>query len=481
MNHEGQYRSVAFHTLGCKLNFSESSTLSRMLVQEGFVPVPFDQKASVYVINTCSVTEHADRKCRSVVRQALRRSPGAFVVVLGCYAQLKPAEIAAIPGVDLVLGAAEKFRLAEFLKDLSKNSSGEYHCGDIGQLDQFVPSWSQGDRTRTFLKVQDGCDYNCSFCTIPLARGRSRSERISGVLRRAEQLAREGVREIVLSGINLGDFGRGSGGQGAAGREAVQLSAAGREPARVQNQVKPRRQERFADLIRALDELELPLRYRISSIEPNLLDDEIIHLVAGSRSFVPHFHIPLQSGSNRILGLMKRRYRRELYASRVEQIRSLMPDAAIGVDVIVGFPGEGESEFEHTWRFLDELAVDYLHVFPYSERENTPAVDLPDAVDQGERMQRSRVLQSLSSKKRRALHLRCEGQIRAVLFEHADHNGEMQGFSDNYIKVRAPFDHLVAGSICRVELGGPDSEGLSSGRLLGKGSLIRPEIHQFHR
>jgi threonylcarbamoyladenosine tRNA methylthiotransferase MtaB len=432
--------AVAFHTLGCKLNFSETSTLSRMLQSQGFEPVAFGEPAQVVVINTCSVTEHADRKCRAVVRQALRRSPQAYVVVVGCYAQLKPAEIAAIPGVDLVLGAAEKFRLPEFLRELTKRERGEYHCGDISEVAQFSPSWSQGDRTRTFLKVQDGCDYNCSFCTIPLARGRSRSQSVAASVEKVLELSADGVREIVLTGINLGDFGLVPGPDGGV----------------------PERRESFLDLIRALDEAEADLRFRISSLEPNLLHPEIAEFVAASKRFVPHFHMPLQSGSNRILGLMRRRYRRELYAERVDLIRELMPDAAIGVDLITGFPGESPAEFEASYRFVQELDVDYLHVFPYSERENTLAVSLPDAVEPGERMRRSRMLQGLSAKKRRALHERCAGQTRPVLFELADQGGEMHGFSDNYIKVRAPWQAELAGRVLPVTLGPPDAEGLSS-------------------
>ncbi len=441
--------TVAFHTLGCKLNFSETSTLSRMLRGEGFRAVPFEQPASVYVINTCSVTEHADRKCRSAVRQALRRAPGAFVVVVGCYAQLKPAEIAGIPGVDLVLGAAEKFRLPEFLHDLTKREKGEYRCGEIDALEQFTPTWSQGDRTRTFLKVQDGCDYSCSFCTIPLARGRSRSETVKGAVERARLLGAEGVREIVLTGINLGDFGIAPGQRLAAG--AVQ------------------RAETFLDLLRALDSVPEDVRFRISSIEPNLLYPEIVEFVASSARFMPHFHVPLQSGSDRILGLMKRRYQRSLYTQRVELIRSLMPHAAIGVDLIVGFPGESPREFEETFCFVQELEVDYLHVFPYSERDHTPATSLPNPVEPGERMQRSRMLQSLSAKKRRALHQRHAGQTRPVLFECANLEGDMHGFTDNYIKVRVPFDPTLAGSVCSVKLSEPEPSGLSSGVIVRAG------------
>lgn len=416
--------------------------------EEGFRPVPFEEPAAVYVINTCSVTEHADRKCRQIVRQALRRAPDACVVVVGCYAQLKPAEIAGIPGVDLVLGAAEKFRLPEFLRDLTKVERGQYHCGDISEVRDFRLSWSQGDRTRSFLKVQDGCDYSCSFCTIPMARGASRSDSIARSVEKAREIASGGVREIVLTGINLGDFGK------------QPLAEKGK------------REENFFDLIQALDEIPEPMRFRISSIEPNLLDPEIIDFVASSRRFVPHFHIPLQSGSDRILGLMKRRYRSSLYAERVGRIREKMPDAAIGVDVIVGFPGETAEEFEATYRFVQELPVDYLHVFPYSERDNTPAAAYPGVVEQGERMQRSRQLQSLSLKKRRALHERHAGTVRPVLFELPEEDGFMTGFTDNYIKVRAPYDAAFAGELVSVRLDWPDHRGRSTGILLPQSAQV---------
>jgi threonylcarbamoyladenosine tRNA methylthiotransferase MtaB len=472
---------VAFHTLGCKLNFSETSSLRRLVREAGFDAAAFPADpgpADAYVINTCSVTENADRKCRAVVRQALRRSPGAFVVVVGCYAQLKPAEIAEIPGVDLVLGAAEKFRLPEYLGDLAKRATGSYHCGDIAEHTAFTPSWSHGDRTRTFLKVQDGCDYDCSFCTIPRARGRSRSDTVAGAVARARALALRGTREVVLTGINLGDFGlrpetAAGGGPSAEGGPAAEGPGSGglgpthhgaplpRPAAR-----RERRRETFFDLVRALDDIPEPLRFRISSIEPNLLDPEIIDFVAGSRRFTPHFHVPLQSGSDRILGLMRRRYRRALYEDRVARIRAAMPHAAIGVDVIVGFPGEGPAEFAETADFLRELAVDYLHVFPYSERDHTDAVDLPGSVDPGERLRRARILRGISQKKRRALHARHAGEIRPVLFEAAEQDGLLHGFTDNYIKVSAPARPDLPGRVWRVRLGAPDADGTTPAAAL---------------
>ncbi|RYZ45709.1 MAG: tRNA (N(6)-L-threonylcarbamoyladenosine(37)-C(2))-methylthiotransferase MtaB, partial [Sphingobacteriales bacterium] len=350
-----QTLSVAFHTLGCKLNFSETSALSRTLEAEGFVKKDFEEHADVFVINTCSVTENADKECRHLVRRIQRRAPESFIVITGCYAQLKPEQIANIPGVDLVLGAAEKFNLSKHLRDLTKGDSAKICSCDIEEVQGFHSSYSVNDRTRTFLKVQDGCDYNCAFCTIPLARGHSRSDTVDGVLQQAAELGRNGTREIVLTGINLGDFGKGSHG----GRK---------------------KDESFFELISGLDEVEGIDRYRISSIEPNLLSPEIIDFVASSKKFMPHFHIPLQSGSNRILGLMRRRYQRELYADRVSMIKSLMPDCCIGADVIVGFPGESSADFDETYQFLHGLDVSYLHVFTYSERDNTLAADMKPVV-----------------------------------------------------------------------------------------------------
>jgi threonylcarbamoyladenosine tRNA methylthiotransferase MtaB len=407
-------RTVAFHTLGCKLNFSETSALSRLLGQEGFVQREFTEEADVYVINTCSVTENADRECRQLVRRIQRRTPDAFVVITGCYAQLKPAEIASIPGVDLVLGAAEKFNIATHLRDLTRGDSARICSCDIGEVAGFNASFSVDDRTRTFLKVQDGCDYTCTFCTIPMARGKSRSDRIENVVRQAQILAGKGVREIVLTGVNLGDFGR---------------RQSGSEDG----------EEDFLGLCRALESVAGIDRYRISSIEPNLLSPEIIEHVAGSGRFMPHFHIPLQSGSDRILGLMRRRYRRALYAERIGHIRSLMPHAGIGVDVITGFPSESDEDFRETFEFLHELDVSYLHVFTYSERDDTKALDIKPVVPVQVRQERNKTLRNLSYMKLRHFTERHAGQTRPVLFEHQDRDGMMEGYTDNYIRVRAPF------------------------------------------
>ena len=407
-------RTVAFHTLGCKLNFSETSALSRLLGQEGFEQREFTEDADVYVINTCSVTENADRECRQLVRRIQRRTPDAFVVITGCYAQLKPTEIASIPGVDLVLGASEKFNIATHLRDLTRGDSARVCSCDIGEVDGFNASFSVDDRTRTFLKVQDGCDYTCSFCTIPMARGKSRSDTIENVVRQARSLAEKGVREIVLTGVNLGDFGRRQSGQDG-------------------------REEDFLGLCRALEEVDGIDRFRISSIEPNLLSPEIIEHVAASRRFMPHFHIPLQSGSDRILGLMRRRYRRALYAERIAHIRSVMPHAGIGVDVITGFPSESDEDFRETFDFLHELDVSYLHVFTYSERDDTKALEIEPIVPVPVRQERNKTLRNLSFMKLRHFTERHAGQLRPVLFEHQDRDGMMEGYTDNYIRVRAPY------------------------------------------
>lgn len=407
-------RTVAFHTLGCKLNFSETSALSRLLGQEGFEQREFTEDADVYVINTCSVTENADRECRQLVRRIQRRMPDAFVVITGCYAQLKPTEIASIPGVDLVLGAAEKFNIATHLRDLTRGDSARVCSCDIGEVDGFNASFSVDDRTRTFLKVQDGCDYTCSFCTIPMARGKSRSDTIQNVVRQARSLAEKGVREIVLTGVNLGDFGRRQSGQDGL-------------------------EEDFLSLCRALEEVDGIDRFRISSIEPNLLSPEIIEHVAASRRFMPHFHIPLQSGSDRILGLMRRRYRRALYAERIAHIRSVMPHAGIGVDVITGFPSESHEDFRETFDFLHELDVSYLHVFTYSERDDTKALEIEPIVPVPVRQERNKTLRNLSYMKLRHFTERHAGQLRPVLFEHQDRDGMMEGYTDNYIRVRAPY------------------------------------------
>ena len=413
-------KTVAFHTLGCKLNFSETSTLSRMLEKKGFEKKEFDDRADVYVINTCSVTDNADKECRQIVRRIQRKAPESLVVITGCYAQLKPKEIAEIPGVDLVLGAAEKFNIATHIKELAKGDSAKICSCEVEEVTGFNSSYSIADRTRTFLKVQDGCDYNCSFCTIPMARGKSRSDSIENVITNAEELAAKGVKEIVLTGVNLGDFGKGPDGAGSS------LSINSRE-------------ENFYSLIQELDKVNGIHRYRISSIEPNLLTNEIIAFVANSDKFMPHFHIPLQSGSNKILGSMRRRYKRELYADRVNLIKTLMPHCAIGVDLIVGFPGETETEFKETFDFLHSLDISYLHVFTYSERDNTHALGITPVVPMNIRHERNKTLRNLSYMKMQYFTQQHQGQTRKVLFESNDKSGMMEGYTDNYIKVTTPF------------------------------------------
>jgi len=424
-------KKVAFYTLGCKLNYAETSTLSRMFEQRGYIKTTFTDTPDIFIINTCSVTENADKKCRKVVREARAISPHAYVVVVGCYAQLKPKEIAEIPGVDAVLGAAEKFRLFDLLDGFNRPEKPQVFASDITQANTFTSSFSFGDRTRTFLKVQDGCSYSCSFCTIPLARGESRSDSIASIVTTARQIAATEVREIVLTGVNTGDFGIQQG----------------------------KRQEKFIDLLQALDEIEGIDRFRISSIEPNLLTDEIIAFVAGSKRFAPHFHVPLQSGSNKILKLMRRRYLRELYAQRVEKIKLLMPHACIGADVIVGFPGETPQDFLETYRFINELPVSYLHVFTYSERENTPAATMPGQVPLPVRAERSKMLHILSDKKRRAFYEQHIGKTATVLFENDIENGRMHGFTENYIRVSAPFDPLLINEMVPVKLTGINAAG----------------------
>lgn len=411
-------RTVAFHTLGCKLNFSETSTLTRLLESEGFEKTDFENQADVYVINTCSVTDNADKECRHLVRRIQRKSPESLVVITGCYAQLKPKEIAEIPGVDLVLGAAEKFNIAHHIRELAKGDSAKICSCDIETVSGFNASYSLNDRTRTFLKVQDGCDYNCAFCTIPMARGKSRSDSIANVLRNVEELAATDVKEIVLTGVNLGDFGKGPDGN-------------------------RQHEESFFDLIKELDKVKGIERYRISSIEPNLLTNEIIEFVANSDKFMPHFHMPLQSGSNHILGLMRRRYRRELYADRVNLIKTLMPHCAIGVDVIVGFPGESDDHFKETFDFLHALDVTYLHVFTYSERDNTKALEIEPIVPVNIRHERNKTLRNLSYMKMQYFTQLHAGQTRKVLFERHEKNGMMEGYTDNYIKITMPYraDH----------------------------------------
>ena len=407
-------RSIAFHTLGCKLNFSETSTLSRMLEHEGFTKKEFDDIADIYVINTCSVTDNADKECRQIVRRIQRKSPESFVVITGCYAQLKSKEIASIPGVDLVLGAAEKFNIAQHIVELSKSDSAKICSCDIDEVNGFNASFSVNDRTRTFLKVQDGCDYNCSFCTIPMARGKSRSDSIENVVAHANAIAASGVKEIVLTGVNLGDFGKGFDGNN-------------------------KYEENFFDLVKALDKVKGIQRYRISSIEPNLLTNEIIEFVANSDKFMPHFHIPLQSGCNKILGLMRRRYKRELYAERVKLIKTLMPHCAIGVDVIVGFPGETDENFKETLDFLHSLDVSYLHVFTYSERDNTLATEMKDIVPMHVRNERNKALRNLSYMKMQYFTEQHAGQTRKVLFEDFEKNNIMEGYTDNYIRIQTPY------------------------------------------
>jgi threonylcarbamoyladenosine tRNA methylthiotransferase MtaB len=418
-------KSIAFHTLGCKLNYSETSTISRMMESEGFVKKEFDELADVYVINTCSVTDNADKECRQLVRRIQRKSPESLVVITGCYAQLKPKEIAEIPGVDLVLGASEKFNLASHIKELAKGDSAKISSCDIEDVNGFNASYSIADRTRTFLKVQDGCDYTCSFCTIPMARGKSRSDSIENVINNAKEIAARGSKEIVLTGVNLGDFG-----------SPLQTSPASRrgDLARLQQ----KKEYTFFDLIKELEKVEGIERYRISSIEPNLLTKEIIDFVSKSKKFMPHFHIPLQSGSNTILGLMRRRYKRELYAERVALIKELMPHCCIGVDVIVGFPGETEEAFKETFDFLHTLDISYLHVFTYSERDNTLALTLKPVVPVPVRHERNKTLRNLSYMKMQYFTQQHNGETRPVLFEGHSKNGMMEGYTDNYIKVTTP-------------------------------------------
>lgn len=406
-------KSVALHTLGCKLNYSETSTMGRLLEKEGFETRAFSDVADFYVINTCSVTDNADKECRQLVRRIQRKAPEAMVVVTGCYAQLKPNEVAAIPGVDLVLGAAEKFNIPYHIQTLSEGNSEKICSCDIDDVNGFNGSFSIANRTRTFLKVQDGCDYNCSFCTIPMARGKSRSQTIEKALEDISAIANEGVKEIVLTGINLGDFGKNGNGEKTG--------------------------KNFFDLLLAIEAHQGVERYRISSIEPNLLSDKIIELVAASEKFMPHFHVPLQSGSNKTLGMMRRRYKRELYAEKVAIIKSLMPQCGIGVDVITGFPGETEDDFKETYSFLSELPVSYFHVFTYSERANTVALDIQPVIPIHERHQRTKMLRSLSFRKMRQFEKENAGTSRKVLFEGMHKNGMLEGYTDNYIKVSIPF------------------------------------------
>jgi len=428
-------KTAAFYTLGCKLNFAETSTIARDLVQNGFQKVRFEEGADVYVINTCSVTDHADRKCKRVVAEALRNNPEAKVVVVGCYAQLKPEEISKIPGVDLVLGAHEKFNISEFLPQVKEKGNPIISQRRIKDTNFFIPSYSMGDRTRTFLKVQDGCDYVCAFCTIPLARGSSRNESISKTVEVAKEIAQTDVKEIVLSGVNIGDFGKSTG-------------------------------ETFFDLLKELDTIDGIERLRISSIEPNLLTDEIIEWCSASNKVVPHFHIPLQSGNDKILKLMRRRYLREVYSSRVEKIKSVMPHACIGVDVIVGFPGETEEDFLDTYNFLNELDVSYFHVFTYSERAKTTAIKMEGKVHISERKKRNEMLTILSEKKRRKFYEEQVGQTFSVLFESDHHDGMISGFTENYVKVSYPYDPVLINEIQTVKLKGLNAEGLMDASIV---------------
>jgi len=432
-------RTVAFHTLGCKLNFSETSTIARQLIAAGYERVDFKKSAEVYIINTCSVTDHADATCRNIVRQALRVNPSAFIAVIGCYAQLKPKEIASIEGVDIVLGANEKFNIVGYLENLDKLPKAGVHSCEIKDVKEFVPGFSSNDRTRTFLKLQDGCDYFCSFCTIPLARGRSRSESIANSIKSTQEAIATGVKEIVLTGVNIGDFGSGT-------------------------------DENFLQLIQQLDKLTGDVeRFRVSSIEPNLLSDDIIRFCASSNRFVPHFHIPLQSGSDLMLSKMRRRYDSALYRSRIETIKEVMPHACIGVDVIVGHPGETEEEFLKTFEFLNELPISYLHVFTYSERPNTTAVrEKNSVVPVPERKKRNKMLTILSEKKKRAFYESFAGTTRPVLFEHENKNGFTFGYTDNYLRVRAPFDASLSGKIITTELGMLGDDGVFIGNISQK-------------
>jgi len=439
-------KSVAFHTLGCKLNFAETSTIARQLVDAGYSKVSFDDRASVFVINTCSVTENADKECKLIVKRANRANPDGLVIVIGCYAQLKPNEISEIDGVDLVLGAKEKFNILSYLDDLEKSeSTAKIHSCEIEETNFFIGSYSTSDRTRAFLKVQDGCDYKCTYCTIPLARGISRSDTMENIIKNANEIAQKGINEIVLTGVNVGDYGKGEFGN-------------------------KKHQHTFLDLVKELDKVNGIERIRISSIEPNLLKNEIIELVSNSKKFVPHFHIPLQSGSDEILKKMKRRYLTSLYRSRIEKIRELIPDACIGVDVIVGFPGETEEEFLLTYKFLSELPISYLHVFTYSERENTEANEMNGIVPIEERKKRNKMLRILSEKKKMEFYTSQIGKTVSILWEHENKNGLMYGYTNNYIRVNKIFDIKSVGKIEKVKLHKITSDGTVS---------IQPSFENF--
>jgi threonylcarbamoyladenosine tRNA methylthiotransferase MtaB len=428
-------KKVAFYTLGCKLNFSETSTIARSFINEGFDRVDFSDVADIYVINTCSVTENADKRFKTIVKQAQKVCTDAYIIAIGCYAQLKPEDLANVNGVDLILGATEKFKITDYLNDLSKNDHGEVHSCEIEDADFYVGSYSIGDRTRAFIKVQDGCDYKCTYCTIPLARGISRSDKLDNVIKNAKDISKQNIKEIVLTGVNIGDYGRGEFGN-------------------------KKHEHTFLDLVKALDEVEGIERLRISSIEPNLLKNETIDVVSKSRAFVPHFHIPLQSGNNELLRLMKRRYNRELYVDRVIKIKEVMPHACIGVDVIVGFPGETDQHFLDTYNFLNEQDISYLHVFTYSERENTEAAVMDNVVPKNVRSKRSKMLRGLSVKKRRAFYESQLGTLRTVLFESENKEGYIHGFTENYVKVKTPWNPELVNTLHEVELTKIDEDGL---------------------
>ncbi len=428
-------KKVAFYTLGCKLNFSETSTIARDFTKEGFERVDFSAHADMYVINTCSVTENADKKFKTIVKQAQKVNPEAFVAAIGCYAQLKPKELASVHGVDLVLGATEKFKITDYINDLTKNDFGEVHSCEIQDADFYVGSYAIGDRTRAFLKVQDGCDYKCTYCTIPLARGISRSDSMANVLKNAKEISAQGIKEIVLTGVNIGDYGKGEFGN-------------------------KKHEHTFFDLVQALDNVDGIHRLRISSIEPNLLKNKTIDFVANSNAFVPHFHIPLQSGSDTLLKLMKRRYLTNLYVDRIEKIKATMPNACIGVDVIVGFPGETEDLFLETYNFLVTLDISYLHVFTYSERENTEAALMANVVPKEVRHKRSKMLRGLSVKKRRSFYESQIGQELTVLFESENKEGYIHGFTENYVKVKTPWNPELVNTLHKVCLTEIDEDGL---------------------
>ena len=427
-------KKVAFYTLGCKLNFSETSTIARTFTSEGFERVEFEEKADIYVINTCSVTDNADKRFKSIVKNALKQNDEAFLIAIGCYAQLKPEELAAVDGVDLVLGATEKFNVTSYINDLTKNNLGEVHSCEISDADFYVGSYSIGDRTRAFLKVQDGCDYKCTYCTIPLARGISRSDTVQNVLDNAKEISSKGIKEIVLTGVNIGDYGKGEFGN-------------------------KKHEHTFLDLVKELDKVEGIHRLRISSIEPNLLKDETIDFVSTSSSFVPHFHIPLQSGSDELLKKMKRRYLKDTYTNRVSRIKETMPNACIGVDVIVGFPGETDALFLETYNYLNDLDISYLHVFTYSERPNTEAVHLDGVIPKKVRAKRSKMLRGLSAKKRRAFYESQLGNTLTVLFESENKEGYIHGFTENYVKVKTPWNPELVNTLHAITLTEIDEDG----------------------